>query len=204
MNYNDLKKYTYTIKALQAKNYVVDDVIAMSIDDIKKLPLSTALINSVLSMKEESVSTDSTELKKEFIEFQKAPDSTVSVEKAKEYNTPKAEIVPEPEVQEDVAAPVVPEVQDEAVEIESEAESADAEVETASTDVEATETIERTISSPEDIAAIREALQAKELRTAAAYLKYLKTAVPDSILKSVAADVITNLCNDRVAEVKAK
>ncbi|EPE1232705.1 hypothetical protein ACSGOQ_005982, partial [Escherichia coli] len=62
--------------------------------------------------------------------------------------------------------------------------------------------IERVEASKEDLDIIKEALKTKELKSVANYVKHLKSLVPESILSSVDSSVVSQLINERIAEVK--
>lgn len=213
----NLKKYAFTVKAIEAKRLVLDDVMKMSEKEIRALQLSNALINAILSMKKENVPMDATVLRNEFIEIQRAPEEPeIENVEIKEYvvqDEPVLPIVPT-----DTEEGVVPcegcehgceycgETADELT-LDDKGETTVVEEEPETIPVlaesEKVEIVQHKIASPGDLKTITDALNHKELRTAAAYMKYLQTAVPDTILKSVPSDTVLDLCNKRVAEVKA-
>lgn len=200
MDANKLKKYAFTIKALESKNMVVDEILARTEEEIQSLPLSNTLINTVLEMKADAVPADFKVLKDEFIDLQRAADVEPVPDELSKYQV-ELPVVTEETLQEPVLDSAIiihhdEEEPDEVAIVEPEA------VVVAEVDVTATETIERTIANPEDVQAVREVLAKSEQRTVAALLKVVRKELPQAILESVPADVITNLCAERVKEVK--
>lgn len=196
MDANKLKKYAFTIKALESKNMVVDEILAKTEEEIAKLPLSNALINTVLQMKADAVPSDFEVLKEEFIDIQRAPDDEPVPDEVAEYQVEPPVLAEETQPEQELPT-IVHHDEDEPKEVVEESEA-------PVVDVEATETIERTIANPEDVQAVREVLAKSEQRTVAALLKVVRKELPQAILESVPADVITNLCAERVKEVKEK
>lgn len=195
MNTHEMKKFAFTIQAVKAKGYDIEKLLALAPTEIQKLPLSNTLILALLSMQEQQSPTSYETLKDVLHENTRSADEAVleTVTRVESDYKPEAEIVlpeitPEAEVQTEVL-----EVLEEAPPAEPVEVKKDAVVE-----------VERKIYSAEQLGLIREVLAKKELRTAAAFMKLLSTEVPAALLKEIDGSTLTELCNERVREVKGK
>lgn len=176
MGFRTMKQDLFTIKALEAKGYKIEDIITMSDEELDALPISTKLIEGAKLYKlrggktAESIAEDIADM------MMRDDSASPAPETIEEYKAV-------PEVQE-----LVEVKQDDEVEITEEA----AEV-----------AIIRTESKQDDIKIIKESLQRKEAKSFQPFIKHLKSEVPEAILDSVDSTVISDLIEARIAEVKA-
>lgn len=178
MDHKQMKIDIFTIKALESKGFVLEEVLALPDQDIEKLQLPARIINEVIEYKKRGVQP--AEVLKEVVTSERLiDDSTVEVSPiiVEQYvvNTEEQNIIAE-EVK---------------VEFEESNPIAEDEVE-----------IIREVADQEDIQIIKDALNDKELKTIAAYTKHLKSVVPASILDDVDSTIIAGLIDARIAEVK--
>lgn len=179
--HKQMKQDLYIIKALRSKGYDIEEVMAMTIEEIEALPLPQRIINNAKDYKERG---------------------------AKPVEVIKEKIFEDISIDE-TSRNVKPEVIEEYVENSEEQEKALEEVkqiveEQQEPEEEDVVVIERIEASKEDLDIIKSALQTKELKTVSAYIKHLKAEVPEAILSAVDSTVVSRLVNERIAEVKEK
>lgn len=186
MDMKQMKLDIFTIKALEAKGYVVEEVIKLSEKEIDNLPIATKLCEAIKAYvkngaKSESQLTDtfnSERLKESIPEQHAAVLSSKYIENTVEQNT------------------VLEKIEDEVKEKMSE----------ASAELEDTEhkvlDVIRTSVSTDDIKMIKDSLAKKELKTFQTYIKHLKSEIPADILNGIDSTVIAELIENRIAEVK--
>lgn len=179
--HKQMKQDLYTIRALESKGYSLDEVIKLSDEEIDKLQLSNKLLVNIKDYK--SRGAKPVEVIKEKIAEDISVDEVsrnVAPEVIESYVVDTEEqikVSEEVQVIAEELAPVVEEEEDVVV-------------------------IERVEASKEDLDIIKEALKTKELKSVANYVKHLKSLVPESILSSVDSSVVSQLINERIAEVK--
>ena len=178
--HKQMKQDLYTIRALESKGYSLDEVIKLSDEEIDKLQLSNKLLVNIKDYK--SRGAKPVEVIKEKI----AED--ISVDEVSRNGAP--EVIEAYVVDTEEQIKVSEEVQVIAEELAPVVEEEDVVV------------IERVEASKEDLDIIKEALKTKELKSVANYVKHLKSLVPESILSSVDSSVVSQLINERIAEVK--
>ncbi|USL83723.1 hypothetical protein A4_56 [Escherichia phage A4] len=179
--HKQMKQDLYIIKALRSKGYEIDEVMAMSIEEIEALPLPQRIIENAKDYKARGAKP--VEVIKEKI-FE-----DISVDEASRNVKPEVieEYVENSEDQEKALEEVKQIVEEQQESVESE---------------EDVVVIERIEASKEDLDIIKTSLQSKELKTVAAYIKHLKAEVPEAILAAVDSSVVSRLVNERIAEVK--
>lgn len=186
MGFRTMKQDLFTIKALQSKGYDIDTILAMSDEEIDKLPISTKLIEGAKLYKLRGGKTP-TEIAEDIADMMMRDDTPVQVKEEiiEEYTTvePIEEVPQVLEVQDEVQVQDVPDAQE-------------------TEEVQEVDVI-RTESSQEDIKIIKESLQRKEAKSVQPFIKHLKSEVPEAILDSVDSTVIANLIEERIAEIKA-
>lgn len=174
-----MKQDLFAIKAVQAKGYDIQELIKLSEADLDELPLPVKLISAVKDYKVRGGKTAeqiAEEIADIMIQDEPVVDETTSVnETIENYKTNTVE------------------QQQDLEEIKNSVVIADDEVE-----------IVRTESAQEDVDVINTALQEKEFKSFAPYLKHLKSAVPAPILTAVDGAKVNELIDIRIAEVKAK
>jgi vacuolar-type H+-ATPase subunit I/STV1 len=178
--HKQMKQDLYTIRALESKGYTLDEVIKLSDEEIDKLQLSNKLLLNIKDYKSRGAKPV------EVIKEQIAED--ISVDEVSRNVAP--EVIEAYVENTEEQLKVSEEVQEIAEELAPVVEEEDVVV------------IERVEASKEDLDIIKEALQTKELKSVANYVKHLKSLVPESILSSVDSSVVSQLINERIAEVK--
>ncbi|EON7861178.1 hypothetical protein HI145_RS00825 [Escherichia coli] len=178
--HKQMKQDLYTIRALESKGYVLDEVIKLSDEEIDKLQLSNKLLVNIKDYK--SRGAKPVEVIKEKIAEDISVDEVsrnVAPEVIESYVVDTEEQIKVSEEVQVIAEELAPVVEEEDVVV-----------------------IERVEASKEDLDIIKEALKTKELKSVANYVKHLKSLVPESILSSVDSSVVSQLINERIAEVK--
>ena len=178
--HKQMKQDLYTIRALESKGYSLDEVIKLSDEEIDKLQLSNKLLVNIKDYK--SRGAKPVEVIKEKIAEDISVDEVsrnVAPEVIEAYVVDTEEQIKVSEEVQVIAEELAPVVEEEDVVV-----------------------IERVEASKEDLDIIKEALKTKELKSVANYVKHLKSLVPESILSSVDSSVVSQLINERIAEVK--
>lgn len=178
--HKQMKQDLYTIRALESKGYSLDEVIKLSDEEIDKLQLSNKLLVNIKDYK--SRGAKPVEVIKEKIAEDISVDEVsrnVAPEVIESYVVDTEEQIKVSEEVQVIAEKLAPVVEEEDVVV-----------------------IERVEASKEDLDIIKEALKTKELKSVANYVKHLKSLVPESILSSVDSSVVSQLINERIAEVK--
>lgn len=178
--HKQMKQDLYTIRALESKGYALDEVIKLSDEEIDGLQLSNKLLVNIKDYK--SRGAKPVEVIKEKIAEDISVDEVsrnVAPEIIEAYVVDTEEQIKVSEEVEVIAEELAPVVEEEDVVV-----------------------IERVEASKEDLDIIKEALKTKELKSVANYVKHLKSLVPESILSSVDSSVVSQLINERIAEVK--
>lgn len=170
-----MKEEIYIIKAVESKGYNIKDLVLLSTDEIKSLPISYRLIEGVLAYRD--AGAPSVEEIEEKIFDQK-------------YNSDIKEVPPV------VINDYVQNTEEQAVVLETIKEEAREEI------PEDVIVIEQKVSDKADVDIIKDALQQKEIRSVAKYIKLLKDTVPSAILTSVDSSLINELIEARISEVK--
>ncbi|YP_010843061.1 hypothetical protein ACQ27_gp177 [Klebsiella phage K64-1] len=167
--------YIYIIKVLEGKGYNINEVIKKSDKEIKSLPLSRQIIEGIISYKEKG-SPKLEEIEKKIFDKRYNPDVEVKTSDIIEYvkNTDEQN-----EVLDNIKQEQLEEIPDDVI------------------------VIKHTAPNKEDLDIIKDALQQKELRTIAKYVKHLKDTVPSAIMSAVDSVTINDLINARIAEVKS-
>lgn len=174
-----MKQDLFTIKAVQSKGYDIQKLIILSDDELDALPLPVKIIQSIKEYKIRGGKT-ATQIAEEIA------DAMINETASVEPSTTVEIAISEYKTNSDEQQRVIEEIQQSIVIPEDEIE------------------IIRTESSQEDVDVIALALQEREFRSFAPFLKYLKSAVPSQILESVDASKVNELIDRRIAEVKAK
>ena len=178
--HKQMKQDLYTIRALESKGYILDEVIKLSDEEIDKLQLSNKLLVNIKDYK--SRGAKPVEVIKEKIAEDISVDEVsrnVAPEVIEAYVVDTEEQIKVSEEVQVIAEELAPVVEEEDVVV-----------------------IERVEASKEDLDIIKEALKTKELKSVANYVKHLKSLVPELILSSVDSSVVSQLINERIAEVK--
>lgn len=179
MGTRTMKQDIFILKAIETKGYDIDELIKLSDKEIEALPLANKIIEGIKNHKARGGQTPD-QIAERIADMMMEPvDSDVEavpeyVEQSEEQNAVLVEIT------ENKAAE-----------------------ETVSEDAEPTVEIVHEVAKQEDVETVKEALQQKEFRSFASYMKLLKSAVPDAILGSIESTVISELIDARIAEVKA-
>lgn len=176
-----MKQDLYTIRALVSKGYDLEEVIKLSEEEIDKLDLSNKLILNIKDYKQRGAKPVE-EIKEQIAQDISVDEVSRNVppEVIQEYVVDSEEQVKVSEEVEIIAEELAPELEEDEV------------------------VIERVVSSKEDLDIIKEALKTKELKSVSNYVKHLKSLVPEQILSSVDSSVVSQLINERIAEVKEK
>lgn len=205
MGIRTMKLDLFTIKALQSKGYELEQLLALTDEEVEELPISVTLIEGVKALRARGgQSADA--LAEQIADLMMRDDVPVVAEVAEEYKDVVAfeaepeEVVEAKSVSIDeldgvIARKVSPEEAQEILQAKAE-EAAAVETEFAQEDVIRVE------SKGEDINIIKEALQGKEAKSFQPYIKHLKTAVPEAILNSVDSTLVSDMIEARIAEVK--
>lgn len=176
-----MKEDIFTIKALESKGYVMDELIQLSEAELDALPISQRLIDGVKTVKARG-GKSADQIAEELADLMTI-DVTSSVEVdavevAEVYETDTEEhIVIQEEIQQEV---VVEEVQEDEV------------------------VIVRVESDKADVDTIVEVLSTKAYKSFQPFIKLLQAEVPKVILDAVDSTLISELIEKRIAEVKAE
>lgn len=182
MGLKEMKLDIYTIKAIKAKGYDIEEIVKLSNEEIQDLKLPQTLTDLVIQYKQRGASSES-ELK----------------EKIKDIAMGKPD---DDEVPEMVEPEVIETYKTNSEEQDKNLEEVQQEFEDTNVVAEDEVQIERKESSADDITIIKEALQKKEYKSFQPYIKFLKTEVPEAILSAVDSTVLNELLEQRIAEVK--
>lgn len=204
MGIRTMKLDLFTIKALQSKGYEIEQLLALSDEEVEALPISTKLIEGVKAIRVRGGQTADV-IAEQIADLMMREEPTGEVADAlEEYKeVPEFEAQPE-EIQQSIpvseldgvyARKITPEEAEELLKAKQEQE--------VETEV-GTEDIIRTESKAEDIEIIKEALKGKEAKSFQPFIKHLKTAVPEAILDAVDSTVVSDLIEARIAELKAE
>lgn len=175
-----MKEDIFTIKALESKGYVMDELILLSDDELDALPISQRLIEGVKTVKARGGKT-ADEIAEVLADLM-TEDVTSSVEVdvpavAEVYETDTEEhIVVQEEIQQEIVVEEV--LEDEVV-------------------------IVRIESDAEDVETVVEVLNTKAYKSFQPYIKLLQAEVPKAILDAVDSTLISELIEKRIAVVKA-
>ena len=175
-----MKLDLFTIKALQSKGYELEQLLALTDEEVEALPISVTLIEGVKALRTRGGQTADV-----------IAEQIADLMMREETEVPKVLVEEYKEVPEFEAQP-------EEITKEQTEEVAAAETEFA------TEDVVRVESKGEDITIIKEALQGKEAKSFQPYIKHLKTAVPEAILNAVDSTLVSDMIEARIAEVKAQ
>lgn len=190
MGIRTMKLDLFTIKALQSKGYEVEQLLALTDEEVEALPISTKLIEGVKTLRlRGGQSADA--IAEQIADLMMREEADAPAEVIEEYKEVPVfvEVVEEHEIQV------------EGDEFES-GESADGEGDEEV--LPATEDVIRVESKAEDIEIIKEALKGKDAKSFQPYIKHLKTAVPEAILEAVDSTLVSDMIEARIAEVKAQ
>jgi hypothetical protein len=176
-----MKEDLFTIKAIQAKGYKMEDLILLSEEELEALPLSQRLIEGVKTVKARGGKT-ADQIAEDIADLM-TQDVTSSVEVdvpqvVETYSTQTPEFI---EIQEQIEEEAIVE------------EIAEDEVE-----------IVRIETAPEDAETVVQVLKSKEYKSFQPYIKLLQNEVPKAILDEVDSTLLTELIEQRIAEVKAE
>lgn len=172
-----MKQDIFILKAVEAKGYDINDLIELSDEQINELPLPVKILDGIKQYKGRGGKTP------DQIAEQIADLMMESIDSA-------VEAVPEYVEQTQEQEEVLEQIAEEAIVVVPE------------DDTPVVEIIHE-VAKQEDVDAVVEALQQKEFRSFASYMKLLKTAVPDAVLSSIESTKISELIDARIAEVKA-
>ena len=186
MDLKQMKLDIFTIKALEAKGYIVDEVIKLSEKEIDNLPISTKLCEAIKAYVKNGAKSE-TVLSETFNQARLV--ETISDESAAILSSKYTENTVEQNT-------VLEQIEDEVKEKKSESQSAIEDAEKKVLDVI------RTSVSSNDIQMIKDSLAKKELKTFQTYIKHLKSEIPSDILDGIDSTVIAELIENRIAEVK--
>lgn len=205
MGIRTMKLDLFTIKALQSKGYELEQLLALTDEEVEALPISVTLIDGVKALRTRGGQTADViaEQIADLMMREEAEVPKVLVEEYKEV--PEFEAQPEEvltsaptsELDGVIARKATPEEIAQITKAQAE-EAAAEETEFV------TEDVIRVESKGEDITIIKEALQGKEAKSFQPYIKHLKTAVPEAILNAVDSTLVSDMIEARIAEVKAQ
>lgn len=180
MGIRTMKLDLFTIKALQSKGYELEQLLALTDEEVEALPISVTLIDGVKALRTRGGQTADV-IAEQIADLMMREEAEVPKVLVEEYKE-----VPEFEAQ---SEEITKEQAEEAVAVETEF---------------VTEDVIRVESKGEDITIIKEALQGKEAKSFQPYIKHLKTAVPEAILNAVDSTLVSDMIEARIAEVKAQ
>lgn len=180
MGIRTMKLDLFTIKALQSKGYELEQLLALTDEEVEALPISVTLIEGVKALRTRGGQTADV-IAEQIADLMMREEAEVPKVLVDEYKE-------------------VPEFEAQPEEITKEQDEEAAVVETEF----ATEDVVRVESKGEDITIIKEALQGKEAKSFQPYIKHLKTAVPEAILNAVDSTLVSDMIEARIAEVKAQ
>lgn len=178
MEHKQMKQDLFFIKALRSKGYELEDVIKMTDQQIDRLSLSQRIIESIKDYKNRGALPVS--------EIKEQISNDISIDAESRNLTP--EVLNQYVVNNEEQNTVLEEVK----KIEEEQNPV----------LEDEIVITRVVSSKEDLDLIKKSLRNKELKSVSNYIKHLKAEVPEAILSAVDSTVITDLIEERIAEVK--
>ena len=192
MGTRTMKQDIFTIKAIESKGYVLEELITRSDEEIEKLPLSAKLITFIQELKTRGGKT-----------ADQLAEQIADLMMREEKEPAPAVVEAYADVSEEVEElPTITMLVDDETEIVVQGGEVTIEAETIVVETKEVP-VERTEAAPDDIAVIREALAAKEAKSFQPFIKHLKAAVPASILDAVDSTVVSDLIDARIAEVKA-
>ena len=170
-----MKLDIFTIKAVESKGYDIQELIKLDDAKLDELPLPVKIIQAVKDYKARGGKT-SAQIAEEIaaIMLEETPE-VESTEVVEQYKTNTEE-----------QQKIIEEIQSTVVVPEDEIE------------------IVRTESAQEDVDVINEALQQKDFKSFAPFLKHLKSVVPAQILSAVDGSKVNELIENRIAEIKAQ
>lgn len=177
MGLRAMKQDIFAIKAVQAKGYDIEELIKQDNSELDKLPLPVKLINAVKDYKMrggKTVQQISEEIADLMVQESATVEGTTVDDAVLEYKTNTIE-----------QQAIIEEIQSSVIIPEDEVE------------------IIRTENSQDDVDIIVQALQEKEFKSFAPFLKHLKTSVPASILSSVDGSKVSELIDQRISDVKS-
>lgn len=190
-----MKMELYLLKVLESKNIDINEVVKMSDAELDELRLSTKIVYEIKEYIKRGAKSEE-EIKNEIDQEMKKPND--------ERFVPNAETVKQYVVQDDIiATSEEPQVKDDNINdlpVTFEASSEEDELVVQDEPI----VVQRQINNPDNIEVIKEALNSKELKTAASYIKHLKTVVASEVLDAVDSTTITAMINERIANIKAK
>lgn len=196
MGFRTMKQDLFTIKALQSKGYDMNEILAMTDEELEALPISTKLIEGAKLYKlrggktAESIAEDIADL---MMREESAP---IKEEVIEDYKA-----VPLSELEGVIAVPLDSDEGQRILASREEILSGESS-ETIEEEVQEVEII-RSESNHDDIQIIKESLQRKEAKSFQPFIKHLKAEVPEAILDSVDSTLVAELIETRIAEVKA-
>lgn len=196
MGFRTMKQDLFTIKALQSKGYDMNEILAMTDEELEALPISTKLIEGAKLYKlrggktAESIAEDIADL---MMREESAP---IKEEVIEDYKA-----VPLSELEGVMAVPLDSDEGQRILASREEILSGESS-ETIEEEVQEVEII-RSESNHDDIQIIKESLQRKEAKSFQPFIKHLKAEVPEAILDSVDSTLVAELIETRIAEVKA-
>lgn len=176
-----MKEDIFTIKALESKGYVMDELIQLSDTDLDSLPISQRLIDGIKTVKARGGKT-AEEIANEIADLM-----TIDITSSAEINAEEISEIYETNteehniVQEEIEEEIIPEVLEEDEVI-----------------------IVRQESNEDDVKTVVEVLATKAYKSFQPYIKLLQAEVPKVILDSVDSTLISELIDKRISEVKAE
>lgn len=176
-----MKEDIFTIKALESKGYVMDELIQLSDEDLDTLPISQRLIDGIKTVKARGGKT-AEEIANEIADLMtidvtsSSEVNAVEISEIYETNTEEHNIA-----QEEIEEEIIPEVLEEDEVI-----------------------IVRKESNEDDVKTVIEVLETKAYKSFQPYIKLLQAEVPKVILDSVDSTLISELIDKRISEVKAE
>lgn len=176
-----MKEDIFTIKALEAKGYTMDELIQLSDGELDELPISTRLIEGIKIIKARGGKT-ANEIAEEIADLM-----TVDVTSSEEVDAEEIAEVYETDTEEHIS-------------IQEEIKSEVVEEEIKEDEVE----IVRVVSNEDDVKTIVEVLATKSYKSFQPFIKLLQAEVPKVILDSVDSTLISELIEQRIADVKAE
>jgi len=176
-----MKEDIFTIKALESKGYVMDELILLSEEELDALPISQRLIDGVKTVKARGgkSAAEIAEVLADLMTEDVTSSVEVNVEAVAEvYETNTEEhIIVQEEIQQEV---IVEEVQEDEV------------------------VIVRVESDKADVETIVQVLDTKSYKSFQPYIKLLQAEVPKPILDAVDSTLISELIEKRISVVKAE
>lgn len=177
MGIRAMKFDLFVLKALEKKGYKLESLMELDDAELESLNLSDKIINNIKEYKLRGGKT-SAQVAMQIAELMER-DSETNMSKEEVHKVFEIEVS---DIKEDVPQEYIDKIESN--------ESSD-EVE-----------VLRTISNPDDIKAIKDALKTKELRSFSAYTKHLQKEVPAAILEAVESTTINDLIDERINEIK--